>query len=438
MTISPSCGAVVGALACQRDSYLKKFASTVISCTEYIPPKETGGKKSKKGKKAKKEEQDKAVPQKLYEVELEDTILFPEGGGQPSDTGYLSVDGDGATDLHKITVKEVKREGLKAVHLITEPVEVGAHVSMGVDWDRRFDLMQQHTGQHLLSAVLDKRELPTLGWNLGDMINYVEIPRKLTSEELESVSKEVNGYITDSIPISVEIPDKESVSKNKMPDDYDLENGVLRVVHIGELDANPCCGTHLSSTSQIKGIALLNEGSGKGTNSRLNFLCGDRVIKYARESHALLRELIGSLTCQQETLPEKARTMVKENKKLQSRQSNLMREIASYKVKELKEELKEKDVVFSYRADGDLPYIFEIFKEMSPLEKGTVVLFTGELHESGAVIVFGEEVDKVVKGLKEKLSSLRGGGKDKFQGKVGRYEKGEIEGVLEYLAEERK
>lgn len=392
---------VVGALACQRNSYLHSLLTKVISCHKV---------------------------KNQYEVETADTVLFPEGGGQPTDYGCFIVDGK------KIDVKEVKRQGIHAVHVLEEPLDEGTEVEMEVDWARRFDHMQQHTGQHLLSAVLDQRDLNTLGWNLGEMINYIELPRKLTTEELQDVSKEVNDYITESIPISVEVPDKDSVKKDKMPTDLDLDKGVLRVIHIGDLDANPCCGTHLCSTAHIKGIALLNQINAKGGHSRLNFLAGDRIIKYASESHALIKSLMATMGCQSETLNEKAATLTKETKKLQSRQTSLMKELADLKALEISQVLQKQDFTYVHRTDGDLPYISHIFKQLNPLPEGkTVALLTGDNHESGAIIVFGSDVADTVAGLKERLSTLKGGGKGKFQGKIGSYEKGELDKVLKFL-----
>ncbi len=470
MTSAETIGsAIVGALACQRDSYLKTFTSTVISCRQHVVPvssnsvgKKKRGKKLKKcsgGKNANNDknckqsgkndaDQDEAregksplneTPKNLYEVELQDTILFPEGGGQPSDTGYLTVEGkdESGVSTRVVPVSYVKRDGLKAVHITSEPVPVGAKVRMNVDWKRRFDHMQQHTGQHLLSAVLDKRNLPTLGWNMGKMTNYVEIPRKLSEEELGDVSDEVNTLITQGIAVTVEIPPKEDVKKNKMPKDYDLDLGVLRVVHIGSMDSNPCCGTHLSSTSQIKTVILLNEVRGKGTNFRLNFVCGDRVVDFARGTDSIVRSLVGSMTCQEQMLPEKVKNLVKDHKRLQTRESSLMKEIAELKAKELLAELNsgEKSFVWHHRPDGDLNYIFHIFKSMAPLARGTVALLTGETNTPGAVIVFGSHVDAVAAELKKNICSVRGGGKDKFQGKIVCFEKGELDSTLKAFKE---
>ncbi|KAF9570191.1 hypothetical protein EC968_002070, partial [Mortierella alpina] len=115
----------VGLLTCQHTPYLKQFTTTVLAC-------------SKKPNK-----------QKLYEVQLQDTILFPEGGGQPCDYGTLN---------ETIEVKNVQRVGTSHVHHTSAPVEEGIEARLKVDWPRRFDHMQQHSGQHLVSAIFEQPE----------------------------------------------------------------------------------------------------------------------------------------------------------------------------------------------------------------------------------------------------------------------------------------
>lgn len=143
----------VGALACQRNSFLfDGFKTLVVSCEPI------------KNKKDKIED---------YEIELQDTILFPEGGGQPSDSGSLKiVEGNGDSSLiEKISVSHVSRTGLHAKHHVNEYIEPGTTVEVAVDGERRMDYMQQHTGQHLLSAILERNyKVDTVSWSMGGII----------------------------------------------------------------------------------------------------------------------------------------------------------------------------------------------------------------------------------------------------------------------------
>lgn len=158
--------------------------------------------------------------------------LHIKGGGQPADIGMIQ------TENGLITVSHVRRDALTALHRVSEPIEPNVPVTLSIDWKRRFDHMQQHSGQHLISAILDQQNVPTLGWSLGEKISYIEIGKKLSEVELQEVEDKCNEVIRKGVDIWMEIPDKDLVNKKKLPDDYDAARGVLRVIHIGEMDAN--------------------------------------------------------------------------------------------------------------------------------------------------------------------------------------------------------
>jgi len=124
-------------------------------------------------------------------------------------------------------------------------------VRQNVDFQRRWDHMQQHTGQHLLSGIMDKyfASLKTLGWGMGkgsgvegggdnNEMNYVELPRKPSAEEIELIQNKCNEAIRDNLKITVEIPQGERTKVDKLPDDYDKQEGVVRVVEIESIGPN--------------------------------------------------------------------------------------------------------------------------------------------------------------------------------------------------------
>lgn len=235
--------AVVGALKCQQDSYLQTLETEVISCTEYVPPKaaqQSGKAKTKKSTDPTKFTENGEPSSKTYLIELADSVLFPEGGGQPTDHGTLTpIDKDSGDS---IPITNIQRHGLRCIHFSPEPLAPGATVRQTVNFPRRWDHMQQHTGQHLLSAIMDKMDLETVGWSMaaaGEM-NYVELPRKPTDEEIKTIQAECNEAIRENIPITVETP--EGKGSNSLPDDYDSEKGVVRFIKIGHVDYNACCG----------------------------------------------------------------------------------------------------------------------------------------------------------------------------------------------------
>lgn len=454
--------AIVGALACQKNSFLKTFNTKVVSSYEFIPPPTAKDKQNKNNNKKK----DVAVS-KEFGVELEDTILFPEGGGQPYDKGTITLLPD---NTKIIEVKSVLRDKLKAIHLVDELIEPGTQVRLNVDWGRRLDIMQQHTGQHLLSAVFDTYKLETLSWSMGetkDDINYIELPRKIDNDLVVEVQNKVNQLIVDSIPITVVTSDQHGhghgqehehehehadVDISHIPDDYDLsQGGIIRIVKIGELDANPCCGTHLTSTAQIQSIALLHQSPIRGGHSRLHFICGGRVANHLRKEHEILKNVsTNQLSCSIDAVEEKIELLSLNYKKTNSTLNNLLKELASIEANKIFQNFKTHDnnnskLAYVYRAD--LPeYLTSVQKELTTLinqdktgdvdlsNKQTLVLLSGAAPNGGTIKILGPKAEELQKELKSKLSNLKGGGKgSSFQGKITKFEKGELEAVLKYL-----
>lgn len=419
---------VVGLLACQQNSYLKTLTTTVVGSRKYVPqPAVSAGDDKKKKKKGAAVAAAAAPVKQLYEIELEDTVLFPEGGGQPGDSGVLITE-----DGSEIKVTDVRRDGLIARHLVETELEKGTKVTAHIDWKRRLDLMQQHTGQHLLSAVIDKLGVETVGWNLGAQFNYVELDRKLSPEEVDSVQEQVSTAIQSSIPIEIEIPEEDV--DHHAPEDYDTEKGVIRVVRIGDLDVNPCCGTHLRTTADINALALYYQQSNKGTNSRLFFMAGGRVTTYARSANDSVRRVNAALSCQTEEIDEKIARL---NLQLRDALNNekywagvtAVHEACS--IKQQLEDPKQKGVVFLHAPKGTQDYFKVLEKELGDLQGGTVVLAGGAFKESGLIIVSGKDVAEVAKRVISKVSNVKGGGKGKWQGKVPVWEKGSLEALEE-------
>lgn len=436
MTVHAS--TIVGALACQRNSFLKTLTTLVVSCKEYEPIMTLKDKQNKNKKAA------QAPRETLYAVELEDTILFPEGGGQPHDVGVITL-ADKVIPVHQVLRKE-----LTAVHVTPEPVELGATVTLEVDWDRRLDIMQQHTGQHLVSAVFDTYGLETLSWSMGDVINYIELPRKVEDRELAEAARRINDLIVQNVPISVTTPDEHGaeIDVSHIPDDYDLAKGLVRVVKIGDIDANPCCGTHLTATGQIQAVSLLHQVNIRGGNSRLHFVCGARVSRQLELYHRMLKDVLGSqLSCQIEEVGTKVADLNANYRKAQSRESALLKQLANIKAVEIFDRFKANEALVAhvYREDSAPEFLTVFHKELTTLinadkdagvstEKQTVVLINGEYKLAGMVKVIGPRAPEIQEELKKLVKNIKGGGKgSSYQGKITAYEKGEVEQVLRYL-----
>lgn len=435
----------VGSLKCQREPLLLEgFKTLVISCE----PVETKSKKNNTTKK--------------YEVELQDTILFPEGGGQPSDSGSLRFKND-LEDV-EVLVSHVSRAGLHAKHHIDYHIEPGKEVEVTVDATKRIDYMQQHTGQHLVSAILESNyNLKTLSWSMGgvtsekkpvlemnDYFNYIELERKLGAEEITELSNIIEKFIIIN-PQDISVVERTSdqhgdIATNKVPDDYDLEKGILRTIHIGSIDANPCCGTHLKSTAQIGSILILpNQTNVRGKNSRIYFMCGDRVARYGCAANEVLSKSKNILSCVEVEIPEKVEKMKDQIQKAGKREQFWMKELANFEVKRLLASLKEIKKAHLIKDEfGTLEFSLQIFKDLSSalaeLPEYEIVLCGREKQSQGGSLIIlsesGEKITKIASHLTSIIMNLKGGGGKKggkWQGKIVQFTNAEYEAVSEYL-----
>lgn len=422
---------IVGALACQRDSFLfSGFQTEVVSCNE-----------------------NKSKDKPRYEIELKDTILFPEGGGQPSDSGCIKLVG---TD-ELIPVPSISRRGLHAMHHVDTEIQPGTKVEIIVDEAKRIDHMQQHSGQHLLSSILESSEFnaKTLGWSMGgiptvkkpilepsEYFNYIEIDRKLSIEDITKASKVINDIISmKPLPISVieRTPEMhEQVDSSKVPEDYDLEKGILRTIHIGDIDSNPCCGTHLNSTSQIESILILpNQTSVRGTNYRLYFMCGHRVRDYAQKTNKIISSIKLSLSCNESAIDEKITKLKDQVHQSSKREQFWIKELASYETTKIMNCINKNGKAYLLKDEfGSLEFLLQVFKELSPrlmaLDKPYQIVLCGREgiqtgNPVGSLIILsesGETIANTVKELSPLLTNMRGGGGKnggKWQGKITKF-----------------
>lgn len=230
--------------ACQKDSYLKSFTTKVKSCQAATYKELVKGKN---------------VEISGFEVLLEDTILFPEGGGQADDRGTIN----------EIAVVSVSRRASEAIHFTMEEVSAGEEVVVTVDWPRRWDHMQQHSGQHLISALATSLfKFNTTAWNLGDKTSFIELDTQaMTQVQMDELEVKCNNHIRTSTPVNIlTYPDQhhpkvKELQSRGFPED--LGHSEVRVVCIEGVDENPCCGTHVSNLAHLQAIKLLGVDKGK-------------------------------------------------------------------------------------------------------------------------------------------------------------------------------
>lgn len=258
------------------DAFVKNFEAEVLECTDAVDEKGAAGG-------------DGGNSAKRWRVLLDRTALYPASGGQPDDRGKI-----GGT-----SIVEVVDEGEEIAHLVDAPVSLGP-VKAEVDWKRRFDHMQQHTGQHLLSAVLQERfGLPTVSFHLGEEICTIDLrgaePSGKTLAEAEQATNEI---IFEDRPVRILYATREELQGLGVRREVERE-GVLRAIEIEGADLQPCGGTHVARTGQI-GMVQLRRCTKIRQDWRLEFLCGERVARAARADYETRRSLAEKLKCSPE------------------------------------------------------------------------------------------------------------------------------------------
>jgi alanyl-tRNA synthetase len=240
------------------------------------------------------------------QVVLDRSAFYPTSGGQPHDIGTL----DG------IPVVDVTESGTDVVHHLSAPLPaaVGARIDGVVDAARRFDHMQQHSGQHLLSAVLEDRYgWPTVSVHMGvDSCSLDVLAESIAPHDLVDAERITNAHVFENRPIGISFEDAETARGLRKPSD---RSGVLRIVTIDGLDRNACGGTHVARTGEIGPVLLRRTERTRGT-TRIEFRCGHRAVARARHDMELLLEVAGSLSAGAEDVPALVRSLSDEKRAL--------------------------------------------------------------------------------------------------------------------------
>lgn len=256
-------------------------------------------------------------------VYLDRTAFYPTSGGQPFDLGTLA----GAR------VVEVIDEEDRVAHLLDAPLQAVEEVQGAIDWSRRFDHMQQHTGQHLLSAVLEELySLPTVSFHLGADSSTIDLGgASLTPQQAARVEDRCAEIVAEARPVTVSYEDAGSVTGLRKES---ARTGTLRIVSIDRLDRSACGGTHVSSTAQIGPILLRKLEKMRG-NVRVEFVCGLRALRTARADFQILSEIGRAISATPDKAPDWIASSAARLKTLEKSNTRLASELAVREGREL-------------------------------------------------------------------------------------------------------
>jgi alanyl-tRNA synthetase len=258
-------------------------------------------------------------------IYLDHTAFYPTSGGQPHDTGAIAG----------VPVVEVVDEGERIAHVMEathSPVE-GAEVGCRIDWDRRFDHMQQHSGQHLLSAVLVAGfGLPTVSFHLGQEISTIDLDATaLDAATLLEGERRANQAVFEDRPISVDFEDAAEARGLRKSSE---RTGVLRIVSIEGLDRSACGGTHVRRTGEIGPILIRKLDKVRNT-IRVEFLCGGRAVRRARSDFDALARVAQMFSGALEDVPELVHVQLEAARSNDKLRRKLQADLAQYQGREL-------------------------------------------------------------------------------------------------------
>jgi alanyl-tRNA synthetase len=338
---------------------------------------------------------------------LDRTAFYPTSGGQPFDTGRL---GDArVTDV-------LDAEDGRILHVIDGPLEPGP-VQGRIDWERRFDHMQQHTGQHVLSAAFDRLlQARTVSFHLGPGSATIDLSREVAPAEIARVEQDANRVVWEDRPVTIRFADEEEAARmqfRKEPARRDL----LRVVEVEGYDTSACGGTHVTRTGAIGVIAVAGWERFKG-GSRIEFVCGGR----ARAAYGRLRDTVAAsvrlISVLPAELPAGIERLQTEAKDLRRQIKGLQAQLAGVEAERLVNEAGGAVVVAAL--DGWDPAGLKSVAASIVERPGCLAVLFGGPSPASVVVARGEGADvdcsAVLKGLTSRFGGKGGGRPDLAQG----------------------
>ena len=365
------------------DAYQTEFEATVLACEEV---------EKKDGR--------------VYQVWLDQTLFFPEEGGQSPDMG--TIDGVEVLDV------QIKNEVI--THTLAASLTVGTTVKGVVDWNHRFYNMQQHSGEHIFSGIVHNRfGYDNVGFHLSDSIVTMDFNGVITPEEITEIEEKVNQAIIENIPVEVSYPSKEELKELDYRSKIEIE-GQVRIVTIPGYDVCACCAPHVRRTGEIGSLKVMNVQSYKG-GVRVSILCGFRALDAFRQKADIITELMAEFSTSQDAILDNVKKLKGANQTMKNQLAAAKQELMEYKVSAIPED-SENAILFE--ADLETPVVRGVVNGLVEKFAGISAVFVGN-DENGYQFIVGsknKDCRQIAATLREKLSA-RGGGSDKMiQGSV--------------------
>lgn len=352
-------------------AYIKAFDANVISC--------------EKGKKG-------------FEVILDQTAFYPEGGGQPTDTGVLGG----------IAVLEVHEKNGEVIHYLEQPLTVGERVHGEIDWEKRFIHMQEHSGEHLVSGLIHaKYGYDNVGFHMGSDEVTIDFNGLIEWDDLMEIEKKANFMIWDNLEIYADFPAKEELDVLDYRSKKEL-TGDVRIVKIPGGDICACCGTHVMRTGEIGLVKFLSMIHYKG-GVRISLLCGKRAMEDYEKKRDQVQKVSNLLSAKPDEIASAVEKMKADITKLQEKLAESYRELIEHKVGTFEES---EERIYLLEPEFGAVQLRQMVNRMIEEKKGKTVLALSGNCDRGFLYVMGSQSEDM-RLLSKELNTLmsgRGGG----------------------------
>ncbi len=359
------------------DSHLRTFTARVTDIREYA---RTDG-------------------QSQWQIALDRTAFYPTSGGQPFDRGTLAATSRSGAELVAEIDEVIEDQDGEVWHSTRKPLLAGTEVIGSIDWQRRLDHVQQHSGQHLLSAVFAAEHgAATLSFHLGESVSSIDVAAESEEEQaviaaaLERVEHAANQHIAEDLPIAVSMVSNEHAQAllaegklRKLPP----REGSIRLIEIPGLDLNACGGTHVRSLGQI-GSLLLRSTERVKRGLRVEFVCGARAVAAARQDFATLAAAAALLSVKRNDIPSAVERLLVEAKADTKAMQKVRQELAQHHAVQLAVEERISHglrLVQRSFADRDAHYVKLVASCLVASVPQTAAIFLSTMNEPASLIL---------------------------------------------------
>ena len=366
-----------------QDAFARDFVGKVISCEEV-----------------------KLEDKTAYKVVLDKTVFFPEQGGQTSDIGTLD----------EVQVIDVQIEDDVIYHYCLSGFLIGEEVHGVIDWEHRFNNMQQHTGEHIFTGIAHNTYgADNVGFHLSDNTVTLDLNIELSDEQVDYIEKKANEIIAADVAVKAYYPNQQLLGAINYRSKKEI-NGAVRLVEIEGVDLCACCAPHVKTTGQVGMLKVMSYGKYKG-GTRVYILCGLRALADYNRRMKLLEQSYQLLNCKDDEVPEKIAGLMEDKRQLEYRICDIKSGILTNQIETISPDLTD---VTIFMEDLDAKTMRDGVNTLVEKHDGLCAIFSGN-DEDGYNFVIGSKTRDcaaIATGLRELLGAKGGGSRQMAQGNV--------------------